>query len=117
MPPRDVRLYLSDTIEACDAIAVAIDGRTIDDFTADRLLRSSLERELSIIGEAVSQMLKQDPTLEQRITDAWAIVRFRNLLIHVYHLMDLPTVWDILTVKVPVLREEAESILRSLGSA
>lgn len=112
MPRRDLRLYLADIIDASDAIASSVTDRSLDEYRTTRSLRRSLERELSIVGEAVTQVLKQDPSLESAITDAWAIVRFRNLLVHSYHLMEPATVWDILVNKVPTLRREAAEIMQ-----
>ena len=36
---------------------------------------------------------------------------FRNILVHAYDLVDHTIVWDIATVKVPILRQEVFDIL------
>ncbi len=52
--PRDVRAYLADIIEGCDAIVAALSGLDLDSYKSSRLVRSSVEREFIIIGEAAS---------------------------------------------------------------
>lgn len=51
---RDARAYLSDIVESCEAIGVAVAGLDLDAYSASRLVRSAVERELTIIGEAMS---------------------------------------------------------------
>jgi uncharacterized protein with HEPN domain len=51
---RDPRAFLSDVIEAGHAIQQAVDDINLDDYCNSRLIRSSVEREFTIIGEALS---------------------------------------------------------------
>jgi uncharacterized protein with HEPN domain len=46
--PRDERAYLSDILESCDAIAMAVRGLDLTAFQGNRLIRSSVEREFII---------------------------------------------------------------------
>lgn len=50
---RDERAYLNDIVEACAAIESALSGFDLAAYRTDRLVRSSIEREFIIIGEAV----------------------------------------------------------------
>jgi len=50
---REPRAYLADILESCDAIDAAVVGMRIEDYLGNRLVRSSVEREFTIIGEAV----------------------------------------------------------------
>jgi uncharacterized protein with HEPN domain len=50
--PRNALAYLSDVVEACDAIAVTLRGVDLPTYEATRTLRSAVEREFTIIGEA-----------------------------------------------------------------
>ena len=56
--PRDVRAYLADIIESCDAISSAVDGPELEDYEANRLVRSAVEREFIIIGEAIAALVR-----------------------------------------------------------
>jgi len=51
--PRDSKLYLQDICDAADAILGFVNGKTIEDYLASLVLRSAVERQFSIIGEAV----------------------------------------------------------------
>ncbi len=42
--PRDERAYLADTIDSCDAIAVAVSGLELKDYETNRLVRLSRAR-------------------------------------------------------------------------
>ena len=43
---RDPRAYLWDVREAADAIASFLQGRSFDDYAADLMFRSAVERQL-----------------------------------------------------------------------
>jgi uncharacterized protein with HEPN domain len=107
--PRDVRAYLSDIIESCDAITAATQGLDFAGYEANRLVRSSVEREFIIIGEAAAALARIAPEIFGAITLARRIVDFRNLLTHEYPSVDDAIVWAIIEHDVPVLRRECAS--------
>jgi uncharacterized protein with HEPN domain len=43
---------IADVIESCDSIIAAVRGLDLGEYEGNRLLRSSVEREFNIIGEA-----------------------------------------------------------------
>ena len=47
---RDARAYRSDILESCNAIDAAIAEMSLEDYLDNRLVRSSVEREFTIIG-------------------------------------------------------------------
>lgn len=79
---RDPRAYLWDAREAAKAIASFSDGRTLQEYEADIMLRSAVERQFEIVGEALNQLAKATPDLAAQIGDLPRIVAFRNILIH-----------------------------------
>ena len=82
--PRDARAYLSDVIEACDAITNAVRGLDLRSYESNRLVRSSVEREFIIIGEALGAFHRLSEEIFGSITRARRIVDFRNPLMHQY---------------------------------
>ena len=74
---RDPRAYLADILECCDAISTALSGLQIDDYLSNRLVRSSVEREFTIIGEAVLALSHKATEIFESITNARRIVDFR----------------------------------------
>ena len=113
--PRDVRVYLHDVLGACEAVTAFVQGKTFEDYDADLLLRSGVERQLSIIGEAMNQAVKLEPSFGKKITSARRIIDFRNLLIHAYTTVSAPVVWTVLEVHSPVLIGEVETLLAELA--
>ncbi len=75
------------------------------------MLRRAVERELSIVGEAVSQATRHFPELEKSIGPARRIVGFRNRIIHEYAEVDTEIVWAIVQNEVPRLLEKSEALL------
>lgn len=59
--PRDRRAYLFDMREAARLIERFTAGRAFDDYQADPMLRSAVERQLEIVGEALVQALRRFP--------------------------------------------------------
>lgn len=60
---RDPCSFLADVIDAGNAILAAVNGIDLDDYNQSRLIRSSVEREFIIIGEALSQLMRRPNTL------------------------------------------------------
>lgn len=111
---RDARAYLSDIVTSCDAILDATDGMTIEAYLGSRLVRSSVEREFIIIGEAMVVLGRRAPDVRESITHARRIVAFRNQLTHEYQRIDDEAVWVIVQRDVAVLRTECADILTRL---
>ena len=57
---RDARAFLWDAHAAAEAILEFVDGKSYSDYAGDRLLRSAVERQFEIIGEALNQLCKLD---------------------------------------------------------
>jgi uncharacterized protein with HEPN domain len=89
MLPLEIRKYVYDIQQACELLSEFTAGKTLDDYTANAMLRSAVERQFEIIGEALNQMLRRDPALTPRISDHQWIIAFRNRLIHGYADIDL----------------------------
>lgn len=113
--PRDPRTWLFDVVQAAQRVQRFIDGRSYADYLADELLRAGVERQFEIIGEALNQLRRHDPALAAGIREHHRIIGFRNLLIHAYATVDDGVVWDIATQKLPLLLEDAQTLLERLN--
>jgi uncharacterized protein with HEPN domain len=76
---------------------------------SNKQLRRSVERELEIIGEAVSKILKLEPDIP--INNVRKIVSLRNRVIHGYDSVDNATVWGIVINHLPKLKEDVVKLL------
>ncbi len=108
---RDPQKFLSDARDAVDAIIEFTHGKTFDDYVADRLLHSAVERQFVIIGEALAQLSRLDSALAARLADLPRIVAFRNILVHGYALVDHEQVWSAVQMRLPTLRAALEDML------
>ncbi len=75
------------------------------------MLRLAVERALTIIGEALSQLAKLDAVFASRLNEHQRIIAFRNILIHAYAEVDDRIVWDVVRQKIPALLVQASSLL------
>lgn len=90
---RDPRAYLADVIEAGKAIHDAVATISLDDSCSSRLIRSALEREFMIIGEAMKQLSQRNPKLFASIGQGPEIIGFRSKLTHEYITINNQLVW------------------------
>ena len=76
--------YLYDIAEACRLLEEFTVGKSLADYESDALLRSAVERQFEIIGEALRLAIREEPVLAGLITNSSRIIAFRNRLIHGY---------------------------------
>ncbi len=106
---REVLKYLLDISESIDSIYEFLgDNRNFSDYQSNKLLRRGVERELEIIGEAVSRILKLDEGIE--ISDSRRIVDLRNWVIHGYDKVDDVIIWGIISRDIPKLKDQIEKL-------
>lgn len=117
MRRRDVRAYLYDMLQAAALLDEFTAGKSLDDYVRDAKLRSAVERQFEIIGEALNQALRLRPQLEANITGTHRIISFRNRLIHGYAFISHDIVWSVLRDDLPLLRNQVERLLREEGLA
>jgi uncharacterized protein with HEPN domain len=111
MPLRDLKGYLWDVTEACNKIERFSSGKTLEDYLSDELLRSAIERQLIIVGEALAQARQFFPQVNEQLSYVAQIVGFRNRVIHDYLEISDVTVWDIVQTFIPQLKNEAQTLL------
>ena len=97
---------------AADRIAEFVTGRSCEDYAADPMLRSAVERQFEILGEALAQMAKRDAPVAESIPELARIVAFRNVLIHGYATVDDKLVWGVVEGKLPALRATLDGLLK-----
>jgi uncharacterized protein with HEPN domain len=104
----EIEKYLFDIEEACRAIFELAEQSSVEEFRTTRWLRSSIEREFIIIGEALRNAITADPTLATQITDSRSIIGFRNIVVHGYSTVDRDFVWDFIQTDLPHLVQEQQ---------
>lgn len=116
MRPPEVFAHLFDVAQACELLERFTDGKAFDDYAADPMLRSAVERQFEIVGEALRRALDRDPTLAERISGTARIVAFRNRLIHGYASVSAEVVWGVLERNLETLYSEVKALLEEGGA-
>ena len=65
-----------------------VSQRTFDDYERNLMLRSAVERQFEILGEALNQASSLDETVIEAVPDLRKVVGLRNRLIHGYDAVD-----------------------------
>lgn len=113
MLPHETKKYFFDIAEASDLILQFTAGKTLADYQNDPLLRSGVERQFEIIGEALNQAIQYDPSVAELISNSSRIISFRNRLIHGYATISDHVVWGVLETNLPVLNREVKALLET----
>ncbi len=102
MQPRCQKL-LAD-MQKYGQIALEIAGhRTFEQYRQNIEFRLAVERCLSNIGEALTKLRNTDRPMAEQVKDWQQIIRFRNILVHGYGIVDVEETWAILMEEVPEL--------------
>ena len=95
-------------IEEIDSFFEA-ESRDFVNYQQNLLLKRAIERNLEIIGEAISRILKDDPYFP--LGDARRIVGLRNQIIHGYDSISDDNIWAIITLHLPKLKSDINTMI------
>ena len=107
--------YLWDARRAAQRIVRFTTGRSYADYLTDEMLRSAVERQFEIIGEAFACLRRADPELAAGIPELPRIVAFRNMLIHGYATVNDQLVWAVVVSDLPPLLSMLDGLLEARG--
>lgn len=100
----DARKYLY-VIQLAASLVVQFTGdKTFTDYQQDPMLRLAVERALTIIGEALSQLANLTTRSQHKSANSSAS---SATLIHAHAEVDDRIVWDVIERKLPTLRQQA----------
>lgn len=101
MTSRDQQYLLDILINAEDALTF-IQGGSFDDLLTNTMLRNAVLHSLTILGEAAGRVAESS---EVEIPDLpWRRMKnLRNVIVHDYEGVNLPIIWEIVTVELPVV--------------
>ena len=107
---RPEKLYLTDILEASEAIRRFLASVNSDEFLNDELLQSGVLQKLIVIGEAAARLPKEFRDKHPEIE--WSdIVGFRNIAVHEYFAIMWEIVWETAISDIPKLHDQIEAIL------
>jgi uncharacterized protein with HEPN domain len=76
--------HLFDALPAVRLAREFSAGLSFEDFVSNILVRSAVERQLEILGEACQRMVLADPDIRQRLPEVGFAIGLRNRIIHGY---------------------------------
>jgi len=101
---------LTDVKNAIEGIAIHLQNiSSFSEFKSNYTAKRAVERELMIVGEAISDLLKINPHIS--ISNTRKIVALRNIIAHEYDMVQDDNIWLIVIKHLPMLKTEVESLL------
>ncbi len=104
------REYHRHILAEADFLIAQSQDLGVERFRTDETLRRAFVRSLEVIGEASKKLPGEfrvaHPDVEWR-----AMAGMRDHLIHGYFAVDYDLVWDVVTNKIPTLRQQISRIL------
>ena len=107
----DAAKLIWDAQQALQRIERFIARKDFATYQSDELLRSAVERQFEILGEALNQLSRVDPNMAEKIPDLPRIVAFRNILIHGYASVDDRLVWGVVESRLQPLLNVIAALL------
>ena len=107
----EAKKRLLDVAAACEAIGQFVSGKDFAAYEQDHLLRSAVERQFEIIGEALNRAGRVEPSLAEQIPAFRRIIGLRNRLIHGYDSVDDELLWDVVQSKLQPLKTAVDAVI------
>lgn len=104
---------LLDALNACRAIAEFVKDKSFSDYEKNLMLRSAVERQFEIIGEALHQAETIDAELREQLPELHRIVGMRNRIIHGYDSVDDELLWQTIHAHITPLAQHLTELLES----
>jgi uncharacterized protein with HEPN domain len=107
----DIKAWLYDILNAIVEIGSFFNNepKAFETYQNDLRTKRAIERNIEIIGEALSRILKRDATVT--ITNSRKIVDTRNRIIHGYDSVSDEVIWGIVVLYLPILQTEIQILL------
>lgn len=107
---RDWLVRLADIVRYADDAHGFVTGMTFDDFATDLRTQRAVVYSLLAVGEAVKHV---PPAVRERAPQVnWrGAAGFRDRVAHGYAEVRLDAVWQILSIHLPPLRDQAAALL------
>lgn len=109
--PRNDPKRLKDILQAIDTIFQYVDGRSMEEFIADKKSYHAVIYNIMIMGEAANMLTfefrESHPDMKWR-----QITNMRNFLIHGYHNVEADLVWEAISVDLLPIREKIAGYLK-----
>jgi uncharacterized protein with HEPN domain len=109
---RETAKLLRDMADAAEVALAYIAGRSLEDYLENQMLRDAVERELTILGEAMVQLRRTDAQVAASFDEGRKVAGMRNILVHRYSSVDDDIIWQTCRDSLPQLRDAVVRVLR-----
>lgn len=107
------KIRLLHIIDAISEIENYLQNSDLETFVNNSMMFNATLRQLEIIGEASNHL--SEFVLNENPSIPWArIIGLRNLVIHEYFGVDDFTIWNIIKINLPVLKENIILLISEL---
>lgn len=106
---------LVDALGAIESAQEFVAGSSLVSYTADKMRRSAVERQLEILGEACSRLARLEPALIESVANLKLAIDLRNRIIHGYDAVDDEIVFLTVTDDLDVLKTDLARLLATRG--
>lgn len=107
---------IKDMLLAAERITVFAAGKSFDEYAADIMLQSAVERQIEIIGEAARFVSEPFKSAHPEIP--WhGVITQRHVLAHEYGQIQPARIWMIVTTHAPQLAQQLKTLIASSPDA
>ena len=108
----EIKTWLFDIYQAIEEIEGYFTEKPMryKDYLSDIKTKRAVERDLEIIGEAVSRIIKKNKNF--KIENAQKIIGTRNRIIHGYDTISDDLIWSIVVNHLPKLKNEINLLMQ-----
>lgn len=102
---------LFDALGAIGSAQEFVEGCSVGQYMGDKMRRSAVERQLEILGEACSRLVRIEPALIDLVPNLKLAIDLRNRIIHGYDAVDDEIVYLTVTADLEALKAELTQLL------
>lgn len=114
-PESKVPGYLWDALTFAQNVGVATAGQTFEDYLTDGPVTWAIDRQITLLGEALKNLRDANPDISERIPELRQIIGMRNILVHGYLAINRAIVWRAATENVPFLIPVLTALLEEVA--
>ncbi|MGO1590833.1 MAG: HepT-like ribonuclease domain-containing protein [Ancrocorticia sp.] len=115
-PESEIAGLLWDAREFAHNAQIAVGDASLLTYLEGGPIAWATERQMELIGEALSKLRQADPELAERIPNIHRIISMRNVLAHGYLVINDRVVWQAATEALPELIVTLEKLLDEFGT-
>lgn len=113
-PKPEVAALVWDALEFARNVQIAVSGTDLDIYLQGGPIAWATERQMELVGEALSKLRQADTQMAERIPNIHRIIGMRNVLAHGYLIINDRIVWQAATQAVPQLIPVLKTLLAEL---